>query len=92
MISELKHGDQAKLARRVGISLRHMNDIIRGRRKPSYGLAKKFEDATGIKRQAWIWPEDFANPLITLPEVRSQDRLDPIELEGRKAHENDQNH
>ena len=83
MIRELRHGDQTRLSKVLGISLRHMNDIIKGRRKPSYDLAKKLEKVTGINRQAWVWPDDFPNPLIHAPELHSQNPPNDVKKEGR---------
>jgi plasmid maintenance system antidote protein VapI len=59
-----KRGDQIRLARRVGISPRHMNDILKRRKRPSPEIAKKLEEETGIDRSAWLWPDEIHNPLI----------------------------
>lgn len=47
-----------------GISTRYASDIISGKRSPSKTLAVILERATGIDRRAWLWPEEFPNPMI----------------------------
>jgi len=58
---------QVEIARKAGITPRHINDIVRGRKTPSPKLAKKLEQITGISRIAWLYPEEFSNPYIRLP-------------------------
>lgn len=64
MIDSLKHGEQANLARKIGITPRHMNDIIRQRKKPSRALSEKLEAETGIRAEAWLFPDKHPNPLL----------------------------
>jgi hypothetical protein len=64
MITSLKHGAQANIARSVGITPRHMNDIIRRRKKPSRKLSEKLEAETGISAEAWLFPDKYPNPLL----------------------------
>jgi plasmid maintenance system antidote protein VapI len=64
MIESLKHGEQARLARKIGITPRHMNDIIRQRKKPSRALSEKLDAVTGICAEAWLFPHKHPNPLL----------------------------
>lgn len=64
MLVSLKHGEQADLARRIGITPRHMNDIIRQRKRPSRTLSRKLEAETGICAEAWLFPDKHPNPLL----------------------------
>jgi hypothetical protein len=59
-----KKGMQKNLARALGISGQHINDIINRRRRPSPDMAAQLEDLTGIDRRGWLWPDEFHNPLI----------------------------
>lgn len=63
---------QTEIAKRTGITPQHLNDVIKRRRKPSITLAKKLETVTGIDRRAWLWPDDFPNPLINISEAQSR--------------------
>jgi hypothetical protein len=40
--------------------------IIRGVRKVSMPMAETLEEATGIQREAWSWPQRHYNPYIPL--------------------------
>lgn len=64
MITVLKHGEQANLARQIGITPRHMNDIIKRRKKPSRKLSERLEAQTGISAEAWLFPDKHQNPLL----------------------------
>jgi transcriptional regulator with XRE-family HTH domain len=46
------------LARRVGTTVSHLRNIRDKRRSPSLGLAKKLSDATGIKMESFLRPQD----------------------------------
>jgi plasmid maintenance system antidote protein VapI len=59
----LARGDQKKLAEMMGITPKHLNDILNGRRRPSPELAAKLEQHTGIDRCKWLWPEKYGNPM-----------------------------
>ena len=60
----LKHGDQIEIAKRVKCKGGTLCDILRGRRRPSPGLAKRLEEVTGIARHAWLWPDEYKNPYL----------------------------
>lgn len=64
MIDSLKHGEQARLARKIGITPRHMNDIIKQRKRPSRALSEKLDAETGIRAEAWLFPHKHPNPLL----------------------------
>jgi len=59
-----KRGQLTQIATDAGCSLSHVSDILRGRRRPSSLLAEKLERATGVDRRAWLYPEEFPNPLV----------------------------
>ena len=52
------------LARKVGVSVKHIWSILNGKSNPSPELAKKLEQVTGISRLCWLYPEEFPNPYI----------------------------
>jgi len=61
----LKHGDQAKIAKELGLKPSTICDILRGRiKKPSPEFAAYIEKNYGIDRRAWLYPDEFPNPLI----------------------------
>lgn len=51
---------QTEFARRVGVSRVHLGEILRGRRRPSIGLAKKIEQATDgdVSKEELLFPEE----------------------------------
>jgi transcriptional regulator with XRE-family HTH domain len=59
-----KRGYQSKLARSVGCSVSTINDYLNRKKTPSPKMAKVLEEATGIDRRAWVWPDEFKNPMI----------------------------
>ena len=60
---KLDRGEQKKLAEMLGISPKHFNDVLKGRRRPSPELAVELERYTGIGRCAWLWPSEYDNPM-----------------------------
>lgn len=60
----MKHGEQAQLARRIGITPKHLSDVMCGREVPSRKLAEILERELGVKAEAWIWPNRHGNPYI----------------------------
>lgn len=60
----MKHGEQIKLAEKIGYSAAYISEVIRGIRRPSVKAAVLLEKATDIDRRAWLYPEEFHNPLI----------------------------
>lgn len=53
-----------QLAQKTGTSFKHVWAICRGKARASTKLAKALENVTGISRLAWLYPEEFHNPLI----------------------------
>ncbi len=45
--------------------------ILKGDRMPSVDMAERLEKATGICREAWIWPERHYNPYIQFQGLRN---------------------
>jgi hypothetical protein len=60
----IQHGDLTRIAAKVGCSLPFVSDVFAGKKRPSPEMAVKFEVATKVDRRAWIWPEEFENPLM----------------------------
>lgn len=69
-----KRGWQKDLASTLEIAPRHLSDILHGRRYPSRELAAKLESHTGIDRRAWMWPDEFPNPLMRCTKKRRGSR------------------
>ncbi len=57
----MDHKKIKELAKKCGCSKAMMYYIIAGTRAPSRKLATRFELVTGVKREAWIWPEHYKN-------------------------------
>jgi transcriptional regulator with XRE-family HTH domain len=55
---------QQELARKVGVTQQYISCITNGKRTPSAAVAALLEQATGVRREAWIWPHLFWNPYI----------------------------
>jgi transcriptional regulator with XRE-family HTH domain len=53
---------QEEIAERVGCSQAAISHYLNGDRVPSVKMARPLEQATGICREAWIWPERHWNP------------------------------
>jgi len=58
--------DIKELAKKLGVTDRHVRYILDRKRRPSAEIAVKLEEITNIPREAWIWPEKFGNTLIEL--------------------------
>ena len=55
---------QQEIADAIGRSQSAIHYILNGDRMPSVDMAVRLEDATGICREAWVWPERHYNPYI----------------------------
>lgn len=60
----VKHGEITQMAKKAGISVTHMADILRADKTPSPNLAVRLEKITGISRSAWLFPDEYPNPMI----------------------------
>jgi transcriptional regulator with XRE-family HTH domain len=56
--------NRSEIAKAAGITRQHIDYIFAGKRRPSAELATELERITGIDRRAWLWPEEFQNPLL----------------------------
>ena len=56
--------DAIELAKKTQKSKRHIDYILNGDRRPSPEMAIILEKATGIDRRAWLWPDEFQNPML----------------------------
>lgn len=57
-----------QIAKQTGKSKKHIEFLFSRKRRASPELAIELEKLTGIERRAWIWPDEFHNPLIQQPE------------------------
>jgi plasmid maintenance system antidote protein VapI len=55
---------QQEIADKIGHSQSHIHYILNGDRTPSVMMAVELEEATGICREAWLWPERHFNPYM----------------------------
>jgi plasmid maintenance system antidote protein VapI len=55
---------QREIADKVEHSQSHIHYILKGDRTPSLKMAEDLENATGICREAWIWPDRHFNPYM----------------------------
>ena len=60
---------QREIADKVEHSQSHIHYILKGDRTPSLIMAEDLEKATGICREAWIWPERHFNPYVPLTDA-----------------------
>lgn len=47
----------ATIAKKAGISERHLYYLIEGRKHASPGVAANLEQITGLPRELWVFPE-----------------------------------
>lgn len=50
------------LSKQLNVHIDTLYRIRRGERRATVKLALKMENATGIKAEAWIFPERYGNP------------------------------
>ncbi len=60
----MKYGEQKKIAQSVGVTSSQIGYVLRGKSRPSPELAARLEQVTGISRLAWLYPDEYPNPLI----------------------------
>jgi len=65
----MKYGDATELARKINVTPACISAIFRRERRPSAELAIQLEKATGIDRRAWLYPDEFHNPMISRAEA-----------------------
>ncbi len=61
---DLKDISFPRLARETGTNASYIWMIFNRQRTPSRFVAKELERATGVMAPAWIFPEQYSNPLI----------------------------
>jgi len=59
-------GWKAELARRLGVDPSFVSRIMSGERQPNATMALKLYRATGIAPLSWLYPDDYANPLMQI--------------------------
>lgn len=53
-----------QLAEKIGCTRQFIDFIFAGKRRPSPEIAAQLEGLTGIDRRAWLYPDEFRNPLV----------------------------
>lgn len=61
---DVKQISQSDIARRMGMTRQAVNAYLTGKRRAGPRMAKKLEEATGIARNAWLYPDEHHNPLL----------------------------
>ena len=56
---------QSDLARRLGVSVAYMSELVNGSKTPGFELAFKIEDATGgaVSARSWLPPSEEFQPV-----------------------------
>ncbi len=72
---------RSELARKIGVTYQYISYITKGERVPSPGMAEQLEKATGVRREAWVWPAKYGNPYI----VGSKSEKEGRKNEGQKS-------
>jgi transcriptional regulator with XRE-family HTH domain len=65
---------RTELARKIGVTYQYISYITKRERTPSPGMAEQLERATGVKREAWVWPDKYENPYIDAKKGRKDER------------------
>lgn len=60
---------QQQIAAGTGLSQPYVHLILKGDRMPTETVADKLEGATGVCREAWIWPDRHWNPYIPVTAI-----------------------
>ena len=55
---------RSELAKELQITQQHVDYILKKKGRPSSTLALRLERLTGIDRRAWLWPDEFPNPMM----------------------------
>ncbi len=83
------------VAKATGLSLAHVSRIVGGSRRPSPAVAKKLADATGLPREAWLYPDEHGDIVQALyssgrvlapaaPAAKAEDALlPPLKVVGK---------
>jgi transcriptional regulator with XRE-family HTH domain len=53
-----------EVARRLDVDPSHICRIFSNKSRPGPELARKLEEVTGVKRLAWLYPDEYPNPFI----------------------------
>lgn len=61
----MKHGAQKQIAEKAEITSQFVNQILSGRRRPSWSVAKRLAAITNTKPELWLdgQPEDIKQAL-----------------------------
>ena len=58
--------DSKQIAKTIGVSEKHVEFILTRKRRPSPEVAVSLEKLLGVDRRAWLWPDEYSNPLISI--------------------------
>jgi transcriptional regulator with XRE-family HTH domain len=61
------------ISEKTGFSRQHIDFILNRARAPSLAAAVKLEDATGVNRLAWLFPDEHENPYMRKKVVNDSD-------------------
>ena len=64
---------QQQIAELVGVTQPMISDILSGKKRPSPATAKALEQATGVGRLSWLYPDEYPNPLLKANHVNTPD-------------------
>ena len=56
--------NQKEIAEASGLTQSYISLILKGDRQPTLETVDKLMNATGVCREAWLWPEDHYNPYV----------------------------
>jgi len=68
----MKRIKQTELAKMVGVSPTFIGYVLAGKCRPGLSVAKKLEEATGINRLAWLYPDEHKNPMMRAASERQE--------------------
>ena len=73
-----------EIAAKVGCTPEFLYQMAKGKRFPGRATAKRLEEVTGISRLAWLYPDEYYNPLM--PDLyRGENPPDTSHLKGYKG-------
>jgi hypothetical protein len=59
-----ERGYQTELAKALGVSRQRVNEMFTGKIGIGRKMSVRLERLTGIPRMSWMFPDEYANPMI----------------------------
>ena len=56
--------NQTELAKKLGVSRQYVASVLSGKIRVGANMAKKLEEATCVNRLAWMYPDEYPNPMV----------------------------